>query len=540
MDQYTLVFQMANNKRSFSLSAFKLCLIILAIPALFINLGLFPLISDEPTRGIVTLEMLYSKDFIHPTINGELYFNKPPLFNWIQIFFIHLTGSTQEWVLRLPTVISAIGLCLLIYYVSKKYLQEYAFIAAFAFIVSGRVLFWDSFMGLIDITYSFVTFASFIWIIHFKERRNYGALFIGSYLLAALGYMMKGMPSIAFQGLSLVAIFTYDKSFRELFSLKHLSGILLFVLITGGYYFVYNINHPILPVIDRLIDESNRFQDTSTDKNWLLHLLEFPVNLFYEFLPVTISLVLLFSKEIRQATFKEIFFKRITILFFINIIIYWLSANMRSRYLFMLVPLLFIILIQAYKHAEASDNKYNKVIRTIFVIGSFLVSLSLLLYPLWKETSNMNNVLLICILLFISAIVLSLASVKNKRFAIYSLFATLLLARIAFDMFNLPARMNSYPDKGYKQGEIVAAQISMGSPLYILGDTPINHDASFYITRERKEILKRTDSIVDADAFYITDQENLDTFAAKDINFRVHHSFIIKFEETQLFLVTRK
>ncbi len=524
--------------RSFSFSTFKLCLIILAIPALLINLGLFPLISDEPTRGIVTLEMLYSGDYIHPTINGELYFNKPPLFNWIQIFFIRLIGSTDEWVFRLPTVISITALCLIIYFTSRKYLREYAFLAAFAFIVAGRLLFWDSFMGLIDVTYSLVTFGSFIWIIHFKEKRNYTALFLGSYFLAALGYMMKGMPSIAFQGLSIIGIFAYDKSYREFFTLKHLAGILLFLVIVGGYYFSYNIDHPILPVLDRLMEESNRFQDSSSDKSWWLHLLIFPVNLFTEFLPITILFLLLLSAEIRKGVFSELYFKRLAIIFLLNIIIYWLSANMRSRYLFMMIPLLIIIFMKAYSDAEGKDNRLFKVIRTIFLSGAFLISISILVYPVWSETRKMDNVLFISVMLFISAIILSLIAIRNKKLALYSLFATLLLARIAFNMFNLPARINSYPDEGYKRGEITAAELSLGSPLYILGDTPVNHDASFYITRTRHEVLKRKDRIVDTKAFYITDQENLDTFAANNINFRVHHTFVIKFEQTQLFLVT--
>lgn len=534
------MLQHNNSNRSLSTSAFQICLLILAVPALLVNLGLFPLISDEPTRGIVTLEMLYSGDYIHPTINGELYFNKPPLFNWIQIFFIKVTGSTEEWVLRLPTILSAIGLCLLIFQASKRYLREYAFIAAFSFIVAGRVLFWDSFMGLIDITYSLVTFGSFMWIIHYKEKKKYLWLFLGSYFLAALGYMLKGIPSIAFQGLSIIAIFAYDKSYKDLFTWKHLSGILLFLIIIGGYYFAYNIKHPILPVIDRLISESNRFQDTSSNSSWWLHLIQFPINLIYEFAPVTILLILLFSKEIRKGAFNETFYKHLTILFLVNIIIYWLSANMRSRYLFMLVPLLIIILIQAYRFAEARENKLYKIIRYVFLTGSFMVSVSILIYLMWNETRSMDNVVIISILLFISALSLCIAAFKKKKFAIYSLFASLLLARIAFNMFNLPARINSYPDEEYKVGEIKAAEISKGSALYILGDTPLNHDASFYITRERKQVLIRKADAEDTKAFYLTDQENLDTFAENNIHFRVHHTFKIKFEETHLFLVTRQ
>lgn len=55
----------------------------LLIPALFINLGKMPLSSDEPTRSVVALEMNLSGNYVTPTINGDYYYNKPPLYNWI-------------------------------------------------------------------------------------------------------------------------------------------------------------------------------------------------------------------------------------------------------------------------------------------------------------------------------------------------------------------------------------------------------------------------------------------------------------------------
>ena len=57
----------------------------LLLPALFINLGLMPFILDEGTRADVSMEMALIGNYIAPTINGEFYYNKPPLFNWLQM-----------------------------------------------------------------------------------------------------------------------------------------------------------------------------------------------------------------------------------------------------------------------------------------------------------------------------------------------------------------------------------------------------------------------------------------------------------------------
>lgn len=526
---------------NFNPSLLQFAVILIAFPALIINLGLLPLISDEPTRGIVTLEMMVSNNYIHPTINGEHYFNKPPLFNWLQALLINITGSMDEWVFRIPTIISIIGLCLLIYFFSRKYLKEYAVVAALTFVVAGRVLFWDSFMGLIDITYSLVTFGSFVWMIHYHSKGKYLQFFLGSYVLAAIGFMMKGLPSVAFQGLSIVCLLLYDKRIKKLFSWQHALGLLAFVCIVGGYYYRYSRESPLSQAILTLFEQSNRLQSNDSFlTGWFLHLFEFPINMLYEFAPVSILALLLTSKEVRHRTFEYPFFKYIILLFGVNIIIYWLSADMRSRYLFMLIPLLSIVLIKAYAVSELLNNKVYRIVKWILFYGTLLVAVSLMIYPIWNETREMAYVWPISITLMCIALVLCIASYYNQRLILISLFGALLIARIGFDLFNLPARINSYPDESYRSGEIEAAKLSLGHPLYIVNDTPFNHDASFYMTRERFEIIKRTQVITEPDAFYLANQKNLHIFAGNSTKYRVVYSFKIKLDETRLFLITKQ
>ena len=71
-------------------------LLILAIPAFFINLGLQPLFADEPTRADVALEMILSGNYVVPVIGGEYYYNKPPVYNWVLAFFYLLSGSVDN------------------------------------------------------------------------------------------------------------------------------------------------------------------------------------------------------------------------------------------------------------------------------------------------------------------------------------------------------------------------------------------------------------------------------------------------------------
>jgi len=509
--------------------------------ALFVNLGLMPLISDEPTRAIVTLEMIISGNYINPTINGEFYYNKPPLFNWILAAYTHISGNMSEFILRLPTVISLLLMGVVMFMLSRKSLgRTHAFIVSLMWITSARILFWDSFQGLIDITYSLVTLTSFAVIFLYSQKRNWLAMFLLSYALAAAGYLMKGMPSIAFQGISLLVWLIYDKNFKKLFSWQHMAGIAVFAVITGSYYFAYLQTNSLNDVFATLFDQSNRISDKEGSLlSWTKHLVMFPLEMSYEFAPWTVLLLLLIDRQVRQNIFKDKLIIFSLLIFASNILIYWISADMRPRYLFMLFPLLFIILIKAYSVSVNSKTLLTKIVDVVIIVLAFAGSFSLLIYLFWEETKQMTGVWVIVTTLFALSISASLLALKLPGQRILMLIIVMLSVRIAFNTFNLPARYNSYPDAGYRQGEIVAGQFIKGKSTFILGDSPFNHDASFYISRESGQIITRKWEISDKEAHYITDEKNLANFADKLNNYEVLHEFTIKLHETRLFLIKK-
>jgi 4-amino-4-deoxy-L-arabinose transferase-like glycosyltransferase len=509
--------------------------------ALFMNLGLMPLISDEPTRGIVSLEMMLSGNYITPTINGEFYYNKPPLFNWILTAFMQLSGRQDEFILRLPTIISLLLMGLVIFLLSRKTLgKNLAILTSLMWITSTRILFWDSFQGLIDITYALVTLSSFTLLYHYSQKKRWMLMFITTYLLAAAGYLMKGLPSIAFQGISLLVWLIYEKNFRKLFSWQHLAGISTFVLITGAYYFAYLQSNSLNDVFATLFDQSNRINNKEGSLlSWAVHLLSFPLEMIYEFAPWTLLLLLLLNKKIRLATFDNKLTRFCLILFASNIIIYWVSADMRPRYLFMLFPLLYIMLMKAYAISFKMPSILISIVNVTLQILAFAGAFSLLIYLFWDETNRLPGVWVVIPLIFMVSITAALLTIKYRELRLWLLIIVMLGIRIGFNACNLPARYKSYPDASYRAGEILAGKMAKGTKTYILGDTPFNHDASFYISRESGQIITRTTEISNNQAFYITNEKNLANFADGLKAYEIVHTFTIKLNETKLFLIKK-
>ena len=86
----------------------KLILLIVACLAfgLFSNLYTLELRAEEPRRAATAIEMYLTKDYVVPHLNSYNYYNKPPLFSWVLTFFFSLFGSFDEWVVRLPSLLS--------------------------------------------------------------------------------------------------------------------------------------------------------------------------------------------------------------------------------------------------------------------------------------------------------------------------------------------------------------------------------------------------------------------------------------------------
>ena len=145
-------------------------LILILVPALLLNLGIVPLYVEEPRRATVALEMLLRGNWLVPTINGEYYFLKPPVFNWILAIAYRITGGHSEFITRIPTVISLLIFGLVIFLTGKKYVSSsLGALSAFLFVTAAGNLFFNSLLAEIDIFYSLVTYSSLIILFHQKK-----------------------------------------------------------------------------------------------------------------------------------------------------------------------------------------------------------------------------------------------------------------------------------------------------------------------------------------------------------------------------------
>lgn len=487
--------------------------ILLLFPALYINLGLLSFIDDEAIRALVALEMKLSGNFIVPSMHGAFYYSKPPLFNWILILFYNATGIINEWTTRIPTTVALMGYACTVYYYFRKHFDTYtAFVNAFVLITCGRILFWDSMLGLIDITYSWVTFTAFMVVFHEFKQERFLRLFVFSYLLTAIAFMLKGFPSLLFQGSTLLTWFIYNEKFKKLFTWQHLLGAAVFALIVGGYYLVYFNSNQTERVFEGLAQQSTT--RTFIDQGWgktIEHLFTFPFEMIYHFLPWSLLILHFIRKGIGSQIFKNNFISFNLLIFLVNILVYWASPQVYPRYVLMHGPLLFGVFIYLHQNNKGSWQYRTVEILFFVFIGIFLAIsfLPFFMKNLQAQPNYLIKTILVMIPLFITA---GLFYKKpDSRMLLLAIF--LLIIRVGFNWFVLPERNAGGRGAIVRSTSIEVGKLYKDKPLYIYKNTRMQPANSFYLTVTKGEIIPFCNDTLPEGAHFILDpsrNEDLD------------------------------
>ena len=478
------------------------------------HLGVVPIhaMADECRRALVAMEMCLTGDYITPTLNGEPYLNKPPLYSWIIIASYRLIGNYDEFALRLPVVLSILGHGILIYFIVKRFCSPVvAAMTALAFMTNGRTLMFDSMLGLLEHTLALLIYASFMLIYIFGEKKKYLLLFTVSYVISALGFLIKGLPSIAHQGIALLVYFIYTRKFKILFSWYHVAGIAAFLLTIAAYYIPYFSHNSLSPdiLVSKIFNESSKRYYFNGILGYLKVLLDYPKDFIYHFLPWTLLLLVLVRKNIRNIMRENRFVWFNVLLFITNSPIYWFAALRNPHYLYFLLPLLFTLLFYVYYKSDRTDWQV-KVLDSILWIGLGLAVLGAGYLPFNKLVENTSGLWIKSIILTGAFLGLFFLFRKLVSLRLFLFVIAIIFIRLTFNWFVLPQRIAGqqvYVDRASRVNEIV-----QHSPLLIMAEYPAGfYDGiTYFIEKYRNEILRVSHSI-DYDTYYLVD----DVYVAK-------------------------
>jgi 4-amino-4-deoxy-L-arabinose transferase-like glycosyltransferase len=208
----------------------------------FYGLGQFGLIgADEPRYAQVAREMLERRDWITPTLGGQPWLEKPPLYYWQAILAYKVFG-VSDWAARWPSAFDATLLVLALYFFLRRFLSgvelDGALIAASCAGIDGYARAASTDMTLAA-TFAIGMLAWWAW--HESGKKIYLALF---FVFMALGTLAKGpiAPFLAGIIISLYAVTV--REFRLFFKTVWLPGVLLFCAIALPWYVAVQLRNP--------------------------------------------------------------------------------------------------------------------------------------------------------------------------------------------------------------------------------------------------------------------------------------------------------
>ena len=499
--------------------AFGLLCLLLFI-SLFFWQDVVELLGEEPRRAVVALEMHLTGDYLVPKLNGMDYFNKPPLFNWVLASVFSFTGSYEEWAVRLPALLAWITLAVVNYFFVRRFMgKDVALLSSLFTLTAVDVYFYATlFSGEIDLFYSLIIYLQIITMFWFFLKDRLLLMFVLSYTLAGIGFLTKGLPSVAFQALTLLGMAVFYRKWKWLVTWQHLAGILFLLVPVGLYYVAYSHEADYQSYLINLVKEaSQRTGLESKPIDFVVSIFKFPVDLIKLLLPWSVLAVFIFRKGFRRIILSNEFLKFVAVFLVFNIPVYWLTGELRNRYVYMFVPFFMIMIAYFYVHSREVMPVMARWTERIFGVPIILCPIIFLIPLFLPQTRILPLCWLKCTLLALSAAVCVYGYYlwwKDKR--IYLVIFILVLLRIGINWFYLPAyQMNDAfvyyekvaddiisltgPEEIHFAGEsqVVEPQLWIGrhrlAELRIIYPEYIPYQLSYYLERQNRRVLKFTD-----------------------------------------------
>ena len=258
---------------------YDLLLLFAAVGLLFgLGLGARPYLTPSEARYIeIPRQMLATGDWLTPRINGVPYFEKPPLFYWMQATAMRAFGD-GEFAGRLVTALFSTLTCLLTYATGRMMFGRLSGLLAAGALATSLMGYGLSRVATLDVPVSFfiTSCMACFWAAQpaspsppAGEGRGGGALAMNSgpsqlgepphpnpppqggrefyllmYIFSALAVMTKGLIGIVVPGLVIGTWIAITGQWRILREARLATGLVVFLLITAPWHIAMARTHP--------------------------------------------------------------------------------------------------------------------------------------------------------------------------------------------------------------------------------------------------------------------------------------------------------
>ncbi|MEN8690641.1 MAG: glycosyltransferase family 39 protein [Desulfobacterales bacterium] len=212
-------------------------LVLLCFVLFFLFLGNRPLWDvDEGMHAATSKDMILSGDWITPQLNGENFYDKPVLFNWLVAISFLVFGFT-EFAARLPAAVLGTGSVLVTYFLGRRmfnptvgFLGGVILATGVEFIILSRVVVHD-----IALTF-FITLALYLFFHGFSDTSLRKSVWLFFYASLGFAVLAKGPIGVLLPGLIIFLFLVIKRRLNIVGNMQLGWGILIFLAVAAPWY----------------------------------------------------------------------------------------------------------------------------------------------------------------------------------------------------------------------------------------------------------------------------------------------------------------
>lgn len=362
-------------------------LIVLAALLLFVPfLGVVHLFDwDEINFAECAREMLVTGDYFSVKINFQPFWEKPPIFIWMQALSMSIFG-VSEFAARLPNAICGCLTLLVFFNIGRKLVDiKFGLIWVLAYAGSFLPHFYFK-SGIIDPWFNLFIFIGIYYFILFTnnislaDKNNKGTrLLLFSALFIGLGVLTKGPVAVLVFGLC-VGIYWAIKRFQPILSFGQIFVYIAAVAFVGGLWFlILALTGNIAIIKEFFIYQVRLFntQDAGHGGPFFYHWLVLLIGCF----PLSILALRAFNKNTFDTPYQKHFKLWMLILFWVVLILFSIVKTKIVHYSSLCYfPLSFLGAYAVYKlmNAEIQWKKHSSI---LLMLVASLIGIAISILP---------------------------------------------------------------------------------------------------------------------------------------------------------------
>lgn len=229
------------NKHSEVLTVLGLAMLFYFI--FFHNIGTYSLMDVDETRYVaMSRDMFNTKDFLTLYLNGQYFFEKPPLYFWQEcLSFALWGGKVNEWTARFPVALLGFIFSFVVYFTARKRVSRRFGVFTSLILATSLEFIMLAKYAILDIVLTFYVGLALVcyFQVYFCQENHKKFYWWAFYFFTGLAVMAKGIPGIAIPFGTVFFTSIMAKKFKEIFKpLYIIPGAIIFLLIVLPWHII--------------------------------------------------------------------------------------------------------------------------------------------------------------------------------------------------------------------------------------------------------------------------------------------------------------